>query len=226
MKILRFPTPLLKSNMYLLVEDQRGIIIDPYDCQEFSEEIARQCSQVDYILLTHEHYDHISGTNALRERYGCPVLCSESCGKRIQNSSQNFSRYFEAYATVQTGEPVPEELLPVEEYFSSADEVFSGSRMLLWQSHRLELTETPGHSPGSICILADGKILFSGDTLLPGNVTVTRFPGGSARRYSQIALPYLLKLPLDTRVYPGHYDSFTLKNHSEIERSMVKTENL
>lgn len=211
MRVQKFATPLLSSNMYLLTENGRGIIIDPYD--GFPSEIARACNTVDYILLTHEHYDHISGANALREKYGCPVVCSEVCGQRIQNSTHNFSRYYEAYATVQTGEPVREDSLPVGEYFTYADTVFSGQKTLIWQGHELALTETPGHSPGSICILVDENLLFSGDTLLKGNVAVARFPGGSRRQYEQIALPYLQGLPNGTLVYPGHYDAFQLGEH-------------
>lgn len=211
MRVLQFATPLLASNMYLLAEKGRGVIIDPYG--GFMPQIKGECSGIDYILLTHEHYDHISGANALRERYGCPVVCSEACGRRIQNSTHNFSRYYEAYAAIQTGEPPPANLPPVAEYFTYADEVFSGQRTLFWQGHRLVLTETPGHSPGSICILADETQLFSGDTLLPGDITVTRFPGGSGRQYKEIALPYLQKLPGGTLVYPGHYEAFPLREH-------------
>lgn len=211
MKVQKFATPLLSSNMYLLTENSRGIIIDTYD--GFTSEIAGGCNAIDYILLTHEHYDHISGTNALRERYRCPVVCSEACGQRIQNSTHNFSRYYEAYAAVQTGELMPDDLPAVDEYFTHADEVFLGQKTIAWQGHELVLTETPGHSPGSICILVDGKLLFSGDTLLRGDVAVTRFPGGSRRKYEHIALPYLRGLPGDTMVYPGHYEAFKLKEH-------------
>lgn len=174
MRVLQFATPLLASNMYLLTENSHGIVIDPYD--GFAAQIAEECQEIDYILLTHEHYDHISGANALRERYGCPVVCSEACGRRIRNSAHNFSRYYEAYAAIQTGEPLPAGLPPVAECFTYADEVFSG------------------------------------DTLL-GDVTVTRFPGGSGRQYKEIALPYLKKLPGETLVYPGHYKAFPLWEH-------------
>lgn len=211
MEVLAFVTPHLASNMYLLAENSRGILIDP--CEGFAGQIEEKCRGIDYILLTHEHYDHISGTNALRERYRCPVVCSAACGQRIGNSTHNFSRYYEAYATVQTGEPVPESLLPVEEYFTHADEVFSGQRTLSWQGHQMVLKETPGHSPGSMCILLDGSTLFSGDSLLQGDIAITRFPGGSKQQYEQVSLPWLRALPEETVVYPGHYGAFHLGMH-------------
>jgi len=199
--------------MYLLTENRHGIIIDPYDTPEFQKQVAAACDAIDRILLTHEHYDHISGTNALRERYGCQVLCSEICGSRLGNPAQNLSRYQEAYMVIQTGEPMPKGLLPIEEYFTHADETFSGKMEFIWQGHTMRLRETPGHSPGSICVLVDGKTLFSGDSLLRGDVAITRFPGGSRRQYEQVTLPWLRGLPRDTLVYPGHYEVFRLGDH-------------
>lgn len=214
--IVSFPTILLKSNMYLLCENRRGIIVDPCYDKRFCEKIDSVVDQLDYIILTHEHYDHISGANELRERYGCPILCGASCGERIKDSTKNFSRYFEAYANLQTGEEVPEGLLPVPEIFVTADTTFEGSTKLLWQNHELALTETPGHSPGSICILLDEKMLFSGDSLLPSGALMTRFPGGSKRQMNEVTLPYLRGLDRETIVYPGHYEAFRLREHSEI----------
>ena len=207
MQIRTLPTPLLSSDMYLICENGHVIIVDPYP---FAQLELPPESVVDYIFLTHEHYDHISGTNALRERFRCPVVCGEVCSKRLPDPRKNFSHYFTAYAALQTGETVPEELLPVQDYAACADESFQGSREILWQGHRFVLTETPGHSPGSICILLDEKVLFSGDTLLPSGKQMTRFPDGSLAQYETYALPYLRSLPPDVLVYPGHYEAFRL----------------
>lgn len=215
MEILTFTTPLLKSNMYLLTEEVRGIILDPFMSTEFVNLISRDCTKIDYIILTHEHYDHISGTNELREQFHCPVLCSEICAERIQSPVYNLSHYEETYLTLQTGEPIPENLLPIEDYESYADDTFSGEKVMQWQGHRLVLTETPGHSPGSACILVDGDTLFSGDSLLMNNSFATRFPGRSKRQYEQITQPYLASLSPDVLVYPGHYGTFRLKDHPE-----------
>lgn len=217
MKRLTFSTPYLRSNMYFLAEKKHGIIIDPYDDPASCEQMEARAKEIDYILLTHEHYDHISGTNALRERYDCPVLCGAVCAERIQNSVDNFSHYFRAYASIQTGETVPEDLTVDECYKTHADESFSGQRELLWQGHRLILREAPGHSPGSICILLDGNILFSGDSLLPGGQAMVRFPGSSKRQYYDATLPWLRSLPSETTVYPGHYEPFRLGDHPDIK---------
>lgn len=223
MTILTFQTPYLCSNMYLLAENGHGLIIDPCEDAAFCAQIDEKEQKIDRILLTHEHYDHISGTNALRERFDCPVLCGAVCAERIQNSVDNFSHYFQAYASLQTGEAVPENLTIDESYTTHADESFSGERELLWQGHCLLLRETPGHSPGSSCILLDGDALFSGDSLLPGGQAMVRFPGSSKRQYENVALPWLQSLSPEITVYPGHYGSFRLGDHPEYHRRNRRT---
>lgn len=201
--------------MYLLVENGRGVILDPFYSNEHVESILAVSPIIDYIILTHEHYDHISGTNALRELFHCPVLCSGICAERIQNPAYNLSRYEETYLGLQTGESFPKELLPIEDYIAQADETFFGEKAVRWQDHKLVLTETPGHSPGSICILLNEDKLFSGDSLLMNNAFATRLPGRNKSKYKQITQRYLSALPPEVLVYPGHYESFHLWEHPE-----------
>jgi len=216
MNVIAFPTPYLRSNMYLIAESGHGIIIDPYEDDTYCAQIELEARKIDCIILTHEHFDHISGTNALRGRYKCPVLCSAACAKRILDPTRNFSRLFKAFVTMQTGETVDQALIPDQEYVTTAEEWFENEFELDWRGRKLYLRETPGHSPGSICILLDGKTLFSGDSLLPGNKATLRFPGGNKRQYESATLPWLRSLPADVKVYPGHYESFRIGDHPEI----------
>lgn len=78
---------------------------------------------------------------------------------------------------------------------------------------RLELIHTPGHTPGSTCILT-GNHLFSGDTLFPGGPGATRSAEGFKQIVSSITSK-LLTLPDDTNVYPGHGDDTTIGNARE-----------
>lgn len=222
MEIITFPTPYLKSNMYLIREGQRGILIDPYENIDFTQKIRDAVTAVDYIILTHEHYDHISGTDVYRDQWNSKVLCGSVCAERIRNSTDNFSRYFEAYVALQTEETVPEELMPKAEYTTFADACFEKEHQFLWQGHSLYLRETPGHSPGSICILLDEKHLFSGDSLLPQKNAMTRFPGGNKRQYQEQTLPFLSTLSPDITVYPGHYDTFCLGEHPDIANKSIE----
>ena len=212
MEIKQFTFAPLNSNMYVVRENSGAIIIDPcvdVDCG---------VTLVDQIFLTHEHYDHLSQANQLREKYNCPILCGETCGARITSSTSNFSRYFDALVAVHNG--TKRNGAKTAEYVCRADQTFSGALTVNWRNHTITLTETAGHSPGSICVLLDGKILFSGDSLIATNETILRFPGGSEADFQSKTLPYLLSLPMDTIVYPGHGESFRLWEH-ELMREEV-----
>ena len=202
--------------MYLLCENRQGIIIDPFTSEEAFCWIAERITKLDGILLSHEHYDHISGTSALREKYKCPVICGERCMERLGDPTKNFSRYLNAYASLQTAENIPEKMLLKQDYTTCGDWSFRQNTEIVWQKQHILLTETPGHSPGSICILVNNRMLFSGDTLLPQKGAMTRFPDGSKSDDRPIALPYLRSLPPDTIVYPGHGKRFLLGEHPSI----------
>ena len=66
-----------------------------------------------------------------------------------------------------------------------------------------QVLETPGHSNDSVCFLLD-RMLFTGDTLFVGSVGRTDLPGGSSSRLLQSIRETILRLPGDTRVWPGH----------------------
>jgi glyoxylase-like metal-dependent hydrolase (beta-lactamase superfamily II) len=75
-------------------------------------------------------------------------------------------------------------------------------------NHELRVLDTPGHTPGAVCLLV-GKHLFSGDTLFPGGPGKTRSPE-ALRQVIDSITSKLLVLPDDTTVYPGHGDDTTI----------------
>ncbi|MDD4307899.1 MAG: hydroxyacylglutathione hydrolase family protein [Thermoplasmata archaeon] len=68
---------------------------------------------------------------------------------------------------------------------------------------KLEFILTPGHTPGSMCVLADSRFLMTGDTLFIGDCGRTDMPGGSDRDMF-LSLQKLKSLPDKTILYPGH----------------------
>lgn len=76
MQIKRYVSELMASNMYVIQEDRHAIVIDPYD-----NIFVANLLHIDKIILTHEHYDHISGVNVWREITSAPVLCSKAAVK-------------------------------------------------------------------------------------------------------------------------------------------------
>lgn len=219
MEIRRLTTPMLGANTYLLSEAGRALVVDPHAGEEGRCFLRQHAATLDYAILTHEHYDHVSGSNWVRETYGCPVVCSRACADRLGDPRTNMSHYWESLCQLHGCEA---DVAPglSRDYRGVADLTFEGQWELEWQGHRLLLKETPGHSPGSICLLVDGHILFSGDSLTGEHPTVLRFPGGSRRGYREQTLPWLLSLPDSVVVHPGHFEPFQLGSYRLWEQTL------
>ena len=203
MEIRRYPSDLLMSNMFLIVEERRTIVIDPSRDLGPAEGLT-----IDRIILTHEHYDHISGVNAWKASTGAPVLCSRACASRLTSPTRNLAAIFEAFCELQTWVSLDRMPDVDTEYSCQADETFDDRLELNWMGHTLWLMELPGHSPGSIGVLLDGAGFFSGDSLLENRPIELRFPGGSKKQWASVGAPRIATLPAGVHVYPGHFEDF------------------
>lgn len=207
----------IDSRMYILQENESAVIVDPCISKEALLFLKGKNVQDILILLTHEHYDHISGVNWLKENFRqvC-VLCSKQCGEALDNPCKNLSEFWEALFIGKEKE-IREcvQNTDIHPYFCKADKTFEKAYSFTWQEHKVFLKETPGHSKGSICILIDDAVLFSGDSLVTGAKTITRLPGGSKKDFAGITLPYLESLDKETMVYPGHGEPQKLKRFFE-----------
>ena len=207
LKIERIVDAQTTGNCYILIEGGSALIIDPNNYEQIEEVLKKNQATPEMVLLTHEHGDHISGLNALREHYRFETIASLPCSQRIQNIRSNLSRIFGVYLIFITGERVRDYPKFVCE---AADVTFEDRLLFAWREHSFEMTRTPGHSPGSSAIYMDGKILFSGDSLFNDREVVVRFDGGSEDDYLTKAKPYYEALPEDTLVYPGHGERFVI----------------
>ncbi len=208
-------TLLNETNMYVITdpESHHAILVDPSDAMAAGDFLQKKDLLLDYIILTHEHYDHIAALNQLRELFPAKVVASDQCSKRIQNPRENMSHLFDVILEFkrQQGRDYGGNI-HIEPYKAeAADLIFHGKKELEWQGHRITMQEAPGHSPGSILIGIDNKYLFSGDTLSYDYPIITRFPGGSKRQYQSITKPLLQELEKNMHVYPGHGRAFILK---------------
>lgn len=208
MEIKRFVTPYMRSCCYVVLEDMSGIIIDPCEQEEVKYLVQKSIHNISCCILTHEHYDHISGLEWMHS-LKVPVIVSEACNKGLANAKINQSRYYDLFCMVQRrleGDTIPD----VKEYEGYADKIFSDEVSFEWKGHYIFLKETPGHSKGSICILIDNKYLFSGDTLFSDRDTNCGILGGDKEQLWRISMPWIDSLDKNITVYPGHYESFKL----------------
>ncbi|MBQ3286197.1 MAG: MBL fold metallo-hydrolase [Ruminococcus sp.] len=191
-KIMCFVIGMIGTNCYLIEDEATGelAVVDPADHSDrLIEEIDKRGGKLSYILLTHGHYDHITGAAELCERYHPTVCASEKEVMLIAEPSYNLSKNHGITINPFT----------VDRPLKDGDTVMLGES-------EIRFMLTPGHTMGSGCYIVDDSI-FSGDTLFCTSVGRTDFPTSSMRDMMQ-SVARLKNLEGDYDVYPGH-DVFT-----------------
>lgn len=196
--------PGIHSGMYIIIEQKDTLVIDP-NCREDAMNLLGRNQVTNVVaLLTHEHFDHISGVNLLREHFSTHVICSTAAAERITDPNKNLAKYWEVTMRDQPKDKWAEwEKEKDEDYSCTADEIFDGEKSWNWHGHQIHAVLAPGHSPGSVIYFID-DLLFSGDSLINGNGVICRLPGGSWRTYAEKTRPLIESLPDSTPVFPGH----------------------
>lgn len=194
----------IHSSMYVIIDSTCALIIDP-NRREDALDLLNVNRVTDVtVFLTHEHFDHISGVNLLREHFPTHVICSGAAAVRITDPNKNLAKYWEVTMMDQPKEKWDEwEKEKDENYSCTADETFDGEKNWDWHGHQIHAVPAPGHSPGSVIYFID-DLLFSGDSLVNGAGVICRLPGGSWRTYVEKTRPLIESLPDSTPVFPGH----------------------
>ncbi len=190
------PVSAFETNCYLAADPSTrdALIIDPGDDAELIvEAIQADDLNIQGIINTHGHADHIGANGILKQEFGCPIMIHEPDALYLMNASLNLS------ALLGHTEPLSP---PADRLLKEGDEVMVGELLF-------RVIHTPGHTPGGICLLV-GDMLFSGDTLFAGSIGRADFPGGSHRTLIESIRTKLLVLPESTVVYPGHGPSTTI----------------
>ncbi len=194
MRIIRICCGPYDSLAYLLTEGDEGILVDvgpPGD--SLLRAIEEEGVDLKFVLITHGHYDHLTGLRQLQDLTGVRAYAHP-----IE---------VEFFREVWPLSVEPPELEPLPKRVS-----FGGIEV--------EVIHTPGHTPGSVCyFIRRERILFTGDTLFSGAVGRTDFKGGSKKRLRE-SLRYLLRLGPDVRVLPGHGEPTTLGREEPLIKSL------
>ncbi len=196
--IQQFTLGNLKTNSYVITDDESFcIIIDP---GENPHELIQYISErkVDYILLTHCHYDHIAGLNLLKNYTDASVIVHHLEAEWLLDPELNRS--------AQTNKPVESEW---------PDVLLNGDELIQCGSFNIKAIHTPGHSPGSTCFLLGNDYLFTGDTLLAGIVGPTNLPFGNREVLKDSIKNKLYRLSGDITIYPGHGEVTSLEFEKE-----------
>jgi glyoxylase-like metal-dependent hydrolase (beta-lactamase superfamily II) len=192
-----FPVGPLHCNCTILGDEvtREAMVVDPGDnIPEILSRLRKHGLTVRQIVVTHAHIDHVGGAAQLRKLTGAPVVMNQQ--------DLGLLGMMEMQAG-WLGVPTPQVAPPDA---SAEDGLTIGLAALPAQ-----VLHTPGHTPGSICLLFSNQhLLLAGDTLFAGSIGRTDLSGGDGQQILRSLRERLLVLPDATRVVPGHGPETTI----------------
>jgi glyoxylase-like metal-dependent hydrolase (beta-lactamase superfamily II) len=200
MKITPLTVGQMSTNCYLASDEATGqsLIIDPGDEGDFIGTTLLENKLIPVgIVLTHGHFDHCLAVIELKLSFNIPIYLHP----------KDLFLYQKAHSSAKHWSPISTPKLPPIDKFLSEEEIIPFGRS------SLKVIHTPGHTPGSICLLSpsnnrepttnNSPLLFTGDTLFAEGVGRTDLSYSSSGDL-QKSLNKLFALPSDTLIYPGH----------------------
>jgi hydroxyacylglutathione hydrolase len=177
---------------------KKGVIIDaPFESSGWQMQRVRELGlNIEKILLTHSHWDHIAEAHLLQGLLGAPVYINEEDLANLEHPGAD-------------GLPLA---FPVEGVKPAG--FLTDGQTIKVGALEIKVIHTPGHSAGSVCFYLEAeKLLISGDTLFRGTIGHINFPS-SRPDLMWDSLKRLAALPADTKVFPGHGESTTIGRES------------
>ena len=176
------------SNCYLLISGNQAAVIDPSaDAEKILQKSAEHGATLQYILLTHGHFDHICSLDTLREKTGIPAYIHVGDADMPSDSHKNaFSIFFGQERIYR----VPEKTLTEGDVLPLGEE-------------QIRVLHTPGHTEGSVCYLCGENILITGDTLFDRGFGRYDLYGGDPYKLRN-SLARLATLDRSLIIYAGH----------------------
>jgi glyoxylase-like metal-dependent hydrolase (beta-lactamase superfamily II) len=194
MLIETFTVGTLSTNCYVATSQQtkEAIIIDPgmdfsSEVQQILDYITQGALKVKFIVNTHGHSDHISCDAIFQEKYNVPICIHKLDAPSIDGLNKG---KFPANVFLEDGS------------------------LIEFGCESLKVMHTPGHTPGSICLLGE-RLVFTGDTLFAGGIGRTDFPEGSLSDM-RLSLQKLVRLPDYLLIYPGHGAASTIGEEKRV----------
>lgn len=205
MKVIQQPLGPVQANCYLVMENHHALIIDPADILPNLDEILNQndCT-LDAIVLTHAHFDHISGVDKIVNKFGCDVYLNPNEFDFLLDPDLNSSSAFYMDVTCN----------------ANAKPLIEGKNEIA--GFEVEAIYCPGHSIGST-VLKIEDCLFTGDVLFQGSIGRMDLATGSVTSMKQ-SLKKLVQFNKDYKVYPGHGPTTSLSKEKKWNESLKYAE--
>lgn len=185
----------VQENSYIVRADAqatKALLVDPGDeAERLLDAVDALGVEIEAILITHCHFDHIGAVAPVARASGAPVYCPQ-IERPLLADVMNW---------------VPPGFGPFESY--EAEHTLAGGERLSLAGLDIDVIFTPGHSPGHLTFAVPGALL-SGDVLFQGSVGRVDLPGGDWPTLERSIEGLLKAYPAETVVYPGHMGVTTL----------------
>jgi glyoxylase-like metal-dependent hydrolase (beta-lactamase superfamily II) len=178
---------------------REAVMIDPGDeVEDLIQHAAAESLTITQILLTHAHFDHVTGVARAKTAYGVPVWLHRD-DLFLYNDAEEQGLLF----GLQISQPPP------------VDKFYEPSQAIAFGDCRVDVLPTPGHCPGGVCLAigpaaSSARELFVGDTLFAGSIGRTDLPGGDLGTLLRSIRTVLFAFPDDTPVHSGHGPDTTI----------------
>jgi hydroxyacylglutathione hydrolase len=196
---LRAVPPFYKNGFVVGCErTHEGVLVDPGDeVDELLAAIRDRDLQIQHILLTHAHVDHVTGVGAAKDALDVPVYLHKDDLFLYEVAVQQGAMF-----GFKVRQPPPVDL-------------FYDMTPIHFGDYEVRIHHTPGHCPGGVCLQigkkgSAGKDLFVGDTLFAGGIGRTDLPGGDYEILMHSITEVLFPLGDDAVVHPGHGPDTTI----------------
>ncbi len=176
------------SNCYLLTANGHAAVVDPSaNAKTIVDTLGEAGAVLDFILLTHGHFDHIVSVDSLRDATGAPLYVHERDAEMLTDARKNaFFTFFRSHRTYR----------PAERTLADGD-------VLMLGGESIRVIATPGHSMGSVCYLCNDQFLITGDTLFAEGYGRYDLFGGNRETLFE-TLDGMRALPEHLPIYAGH----------------------
>jgi len=199
-------TPYQQNCSLVWDADGRAALIDPGgEAERLLAEVAQRGLQLEKILLTHGHLDHVGAAAELRASLGIPIIGPQR--------EEQFWLDLLPHQAELFGFP-PAVVFTPDQWLNDGDTVAVGSLSF-------EVLHCPGHTPGHVVFFERGaQLAFVGDVLFKGSIGRTDFPRGDANALLMAIRKKLFPLGDAIRFVPGHGAMSTF-GHERLENPFV-----
>ncbi|WP_290771080.1 MBL fold metallo-hydrolase [Anaerofustis sp.] len=201
MDIKAFQLGPVGTNCYILTKNGHSIIIDPgHNDERLLDYIKKENLNIEKILLTHGHFDHIAGVDMIRNEIGAKVYIHEQDNEMLLNPNKNGSAL----------------MMGMNITIKDADEFVYDDEKIDFEGSTIEVIYTPGHSKGGVCYkIDDAGVIFCGDTLFYRSIGRTDLYGGSIEELESSIRNKIYTLNKNYTLLSGHGEATTIEDEKK-----------